>query len=310
MVFFENLKRITTVLGMFGICPFSPDAATKRIHRNRCKTLYTALHFALLLVVLTILNYRTLFYDIKANILHTSCVDDIAEKVCLITASYVHSAISLIALYNRERHIKLLNSLLLANDKFLILTKFYYVKSDGDLHLYLYFGSTFAISLAIGMFCWSGNRTTVVASATFSCMMAIQITTINAQAIYFMYLAKCIGRRVDKLQIELATGLASDLTEIIHYLKLSAVIELMDDYNGIRTLYNETFGTQLLVNSIIDFSVPTTAVFRVLYNINVQGLSVFFVYFFISFVLPVMVKAVFLAKVLQTFGNQVSSLVV
>lgn len=136
-------------------------------------------------------------------------------------------------------------------------------------------------------------------------LLSWQTVTIMFTTIYMGYLTIFLLHRFDRLYALFWQEIDGNLAIRKNYCRLASLFELFENLQRCKSQFNDTFGMQLLSNSVFDLILLTIGAYSSCRQIWRFGMSFKEFYFMLVFLLPHVIKNVFLVHVLDRLSGQV-----
>lgn len=310
MSFLSNSALYLRILYFFGLCPFAINRQTNKIHISHRHTTIYSIVFAAILTLSTLYFYE--FYDdflVRPKATPTSIVFisqsihlySVVISCTIIIANSIFECHKYIEIYTKISNldIQLIENNLQnpsINYKFIQTIIVPFIAFTG----YALFAN----------YMWIHKVTKVIIG--FIIVYAIETSTMVLSVLHIRHLIVELLMQYKKIKTNAETYLRNNLLiNKENYQKFVIIIELLDTFDSIKILLNQTIGWPLIVNYVSDFIVITVSIFVTL-TFDVNDINkrerIHFLIMFLLYTLPYAVKTLSAVKIIDEIGiNQVSN---
>lgn len=300
MTFISDFKPTIRTLFMFGLCPFSINT---NINKLQCTWLTLICSFGFSTSFAIFVNYALyrVFFENRA-------ASEIFEDTFKITRTVQRFLVALIyyvtiitSIKQRKNHVKFLNHLDDVNKRLenIIMSKVLHIslwKSVIILLIYLIFN-------AVGSFIWRDYFSDLLVIYCF--LHALETTTIMLSVVYIRYLGLILLLHFTNLCRLFKFYMSVDLSIKENCLKLINIVDLLEELNDLKRIFNKIFGFQMLINAMFDIILITVALYTTFLEYHRRNFYVRSVYHIFVYIMPHVIKNIMMVRILDLLAKQV-----
>lgn len=305
MTFIRTLSRINKLVFFFGIAPYLLNRKSKKFESSIHTLIYSVSYFLSLLIVIT---YLACTQKVDANMFRSTF--SIVIFLQQTTVMVIFCSIMIDFLLKRRKHAEFLNNLVQLD---LNLAKFDQNSDHKNGVSSMYIGIVVCYFATVSIFTSmiTGNQKQPV-DYLWDVLQFFQSISVILVALYIRSFAvvlnhMCIPifRKISSIGDDLKSTDDGSTTHII--CQLMSCLRKFDEIMILKTQLSNIFGFQLLLNSAFEFTILTISAYGLMY-FQLRLNSALFLYYFIAYNFPLIIKSVLLVEALETLANQVKCL--
>lgn len=306
MAFLVHIRPLLNFYFIFALRPFVHNKQTNQIQSKCFSTFYILAFFCVLSLFLLFLSHVGFFTEpVELEELFAD-THNISEFLQVIVNIIIYIATIFAGVLYRRNHVRFLNALSDVDKKL----RAEEMVSNNKRFPYESFQHIFVIVILYSLFCISGiyiwQKHLNVIRFMFHAVLAWQTVTITVTTIYIGYLAIFLLHRFDRLYAMFWQEIDANLAIRWNYCRLIRLFELYEYLQRCKSQFNDTFGLQLLLNAMFDLMLMTIGAYSSCRQIWRDGLTFGLFYYLLVFLIPHVIKNVFLVHVLHRLSGQVS----
>lgn len=308
MSFLHHLKFVLRILFIFSLRPFIYSEKQNQIKCNLASTIYIAIFIFIFSFFIALLSYYGFFEnDFAARISGTY---NITETLQISLITFIYYATAIVAIRQRHEHAKLLNAISTVDQKLIACENITNQQQHQQEQQYESFRRsigticTFFVTNVLGYFIWQQNKTII--RAIFYALYTWQMTTLVFTTVYMRYLGVLLLNRFRRVGVMFRWEINHVDLKKWKSQRMAMLFNLFEELNCCKKQYGRTFGLQFLLNSVFDLILLTVGGYTTSLVIWRRGLLFSEFSYIVFYLMPHVLKNIFLIYVVDGLANQVS----
>lgn len=303
MSLIEHIKPFLKILFFFGICPFTITDSSNTPKCTVNSLLYTWTILCCCIVVGWSSNYYSYFVNRTASNLFED-TQKITRLFLRMFTIFIYYVIIILAIGKRQYHVNLLIRLHCIDNRMQTILMNHKATYPSIYMRPKFCVLFFYLILNAGGIYWRGNIT--ISLVIFSALYAFEIVTIILTVIYIRYVCILMISRFRLLGALLQMLLQSNLTITQNYRKLLETLKLLEEFFGLKIMFNKLISAQLVSIAVFDVVAITIATYSGSREFVRRGFKFRFVYHVCVYIVPHVLKEFLMISAFSRLGWQVS----